>query len=126
MSVIQQDSKVPPYDCRDYEPQTQILTLTHDYVKNLLRIPSDGPVDQEVLSFLETVFKSLSCINGSFLLDDDRHYYCTSKHHGIDLEEVETTFSLIGKIENRSIKDLVSFLFCFPRSCILSTTNNFL
>ncbi|KAJ8938616.1 hypothetical protein NQ314_011425 [Rhamnusium bicolor] len=107
VSVINQDSKVPPYDCREYEPQTQILTLSHDYVKNLLRIPNDGPVDQEVLSFLETVFKSLSCINGSFLLDDDKHYYCTSKHHGVDLEQAIATFSLIGKIENGSIKDLI-------------------
>ncbi|KAG5879073.1 hypothetical protein JTB14_023897 [Gonioctena quinquepunctata] len=107
VSVIKQESKVPPYDCREIDPQTQILTLTHGYVKTLLRIPCSSAVDQDVLSFLETVFKSLSCINGSFLLDNERHYYCTSKHHGVDVEAAESTFTLIGRIENKSITELI-------------------
>ncbi|XP_018560806.1 probable E3 ubiquitin-protein ligase HERC4 isoform X2 [Anoplophora glabripennis] len=107
VSVVKQNSDIPPYDCREYNPQTQILHLTQDYVKNLLRTPGNVQVEQEVLSFLETVFKSLSCLNGSFLLNDEKHYYCSSRHHGVNLEEAEGTFSLIGKIENNSIKDLI-------------------
>nr|XP_023013190.1 probable E3 ubiquitin-protein ligase HERC4 isoform X1 [Leptinotarsa decemlineata] len=107
VSVIKQESKVPPYDCREIDPQTQILSISYDYIKNLLRIPCDNPVDQDVLTYLETVFKSLSCINGSFLLDDDRHYYCSSKHHGVDIAVAESTFSLIGRIENKSITELI-------------------
>ncbi|XP_074030404.1 HECT and RLD domain containing E3 ubiquitin ligase 4 isoform X3 [Leptinotarsa decemlineata] len=109
VSVIKQESKVPPYDCREIDPQTQILSISYDYIKNLLRIPCDNPVDQDVLTYLETVFKSLSCINGSFLLDDDRHYYCSSKHHGVDIAVAEATFSLIGRIENKSITELTAF-----------------
>lgn len=69
---------------------------------------SEKPVDQDVISFLETAFKSLACLNGSFLLEDDRHYYCTSKHHGIDVKLAENAFDLISKIENETIQDLVS------------------
>lgn len=111
MSVVKQESNVPLYDCREYCPLTQILHLTHDYVKNLVGIPPEDQVEQEVLTFVETVFKSLACINGSFLLNDEKHYYCSSRHHGVNLQEAEATFSLIGKIENSSIKDLVSS-FC--------------
>lgn len=108
VSVIDQDEKVSPFDCRDIDPRTQILTLTLDYVKNLIHIPSRSLVDQDILSFLETYFKSLSCLNGSFLLDGEKHYYCTRKHHGVDMQVVDEVFTLIGRIENDSIKELAS------------------
>lgn len=107
--MINQEEKISPFDCRDIDPKTQILSLTLDFIKHLLSISSSSPVDQEVLSFLETYFKSLSCLNGSFLLTNDMHYYCTSKHHGVDMEQAEEVFSIIGRIENESIKDLVSY-----------------
>ncbi|XP_066248449.1 probable E3 ubiquitin-protein ligase HERC4 isoform X1 [Euwallacea similis] len=107
VSVIPQDRKVSPYDCRDHDPQKQILTITNSYVKTLLRIPLNGQVDQEVISFLETAFKSLSCLNASFLLEDDKHYYCTSKHHGVDVKVAEQTFDVIAKIENETIQTLI-------------------
>lgn len=110
MTVIKKDLNVPPFDCRDIDPRSQILTLTDDYLKTILRISPKANVDHDVWSFLETIFKSLSCLNGSFLLANDEHYYCTSRHHGVDIQTTETTYSLIGKIENKSIKELVSLL----------------
>ncbi|ERL91683.1 hypothetical protein D910_09010 [Dendroctonus ponderosae] len=107
VSVVPQQQKLPPYDCRDYDPQMQILSITNSYIKTLLRIPTKRSVDQEVISFIETAFKSLACLNGSFLLEDDRHYYCTSKHHGVDMSVAESTFDIIGKVENESIQNLV-------------------
>lgn len=111
VSVINQEEKISPFDCRDIDPKTQILTISLEFVKNLLNISCNSPVDQDILSFLETYFKSLSCLNGSFLLANDMHYYCTSKHHGVDMDLAEEIFTLIGRIENQSIKDLVSFNF---------------
>ncbi|XP_057653179.1 probable E3 ubiquitin-protein ligase HERC4 isoform X1 [Diorhabda carinulata] len=107
VSVIKKDSKVPPFDLRDLDPATQIITLTFDYLKNILRISAKATVDHDVWTHLETAFKSLACINGSFLLENDAHYYCSSKHHGVDMETTEAAFSLIGKIENKSITDLI-------------------
>lgn len=111
--MINQEEKISPFDCRDIDPKTQILSLTLDYIKDLLSISSNSPVDQDVLSFLETYFKSLACLNGSFLLANDMHYYCTSKHYGVDMNVAEEVFTIIGRIENESIKDLVSFIYKF-------------
>lgn len=115
--MVPQDRKIPPCDYREYDPRTQILTVTNTYIKSLLRMSSEKPVDQDVISFLETAFKSLACLNGSFLLEDDRHYYCTSKHHGIDMRLAENAFDLISKIENQTIQDLVRFFFKANINC---------
>ncbi|XP_030753015.1 probable E3 ubiquitin-protein ligase HERC4 isoform X2 [Sitophilus oryzae] len=107
VSVVPQDKKIPNYDCREYSPDTQILSIQNSFVKTLLKIPSKQPVDQDVLSILETAFKSLACLNASFLLEDEKHYYCTSKHHGVDIKCAEDTYDLIGKIEHESIQSLI-------------------
>lgn len=119
VSVINQEDKILPFDCRIVDPKTQILTLTLDYIKNLLSISSNSPVDQDILSFLESFFKSLSCINGSFLLNNDNP--CTSKYHGVDVEQADEAFTLIARIENESIKDLVrlKLLYYTPLLLIL-------
>ncbi|CAG9857321.1 unnamed protein product [Phyllotreta striolata] len=107
VTVIKKDLNVPLFDCREIDTRTQILTMSKDYAKTLLRISPKSKVDQDVWNFLETVFKSLACLNGSFLLPDDEHYYCTSKHHGVDVATTDAAFSSIGKIENKSIKELI-------------------
>ncbi|XP_076250382.1 HECT and RLD domain containing E3 ubiquitin ligase 4 isoform X1 [Rhynchophorus ferrugineus] len=107
VSVVPQEKKIPPYDCREYSPETQILSISSSFIKTLLKISCKQPVDQDVLSFLETAFKSMACLNASFLMDDQKHYYCTSKHHGIDMQCAEETYDLIGKIENESIQNLI-------------------
>ncbi|KAF5305408.1 hypothetical protein FQR65_LT07734 [Abscondita terminalis] len=96
-----------PYDCREIVPKSQILCLDYSYLKTCLKVSSKASVDQETLAYLETVFKSLACINASFLLQNEEHYGCSSKHHGVDMAEAEKTFSLIGKCENGSIKNLI-------------------
>lgn len=61
-----------------------------------------------LFSCLETVFSSQACINCSFLLPNDEHYCCMSRRHGVDLPLAEQCFSAIGRVENSSIKELVS------------------
>ncbi|CAG9828985.1 unnamed protein product [Diabrotica balteata] len=107
VSVIKKDSKVPPFDGRDIDPSTQITILSYNFVKNLLRISAKDTVDQDVWTFLETAFKSLACMNGSFLLDNDAHYICNIRHHGVNVAVAEDAFSYIAKIENESIKNLI-------------------
>lgn len=107
VTVTAQEDRVPPYDCREYNPQTQICTLTHELIRSLLHVTNDEPIDQDALTLLETVFKSVACLNGSFLLPEEGHYYCTSKHHGIDMGQAEETFDMIGKLEKISVKELI-------------------
>lgn len=99
-----------PYDCRYYEKTSQIEQVDYEYMSGYLNCNNDVTMDQDFLSYLEVVFKSLECLNGSFLLANNAHYGCTSKHHGIDMEMAEKCFSLIGKYENSTIKEIVSIL----------------
>lgn len=46
-------------------------------------------------------------MNGSFLLSNDAHYCCTSKHHGIDMVLAERAFNNLRKIKNENLKTLV-------------------
>lgn len=79
-------------------------------------LPSNSTVDQDLLAYLETVFKSLACINASFLLNGEEHYGCSSKRPGIDLNNAGEAFEYIAKIENDTIRELViqHQLFRFP------------
>ncbi|KRT83036.1 Regulator of chromosome condensation repeat containing protein [Oryctes borbonicus] len=97
----------PPFDARLYPPVTQIITLDLETITTCSGIVANGTVDLELLGNVEIIFKSLSCLNGSFLLANDEHYYCTSKHHGIDVDLAEKTFNIIAKFENETLKNLV-------------------
>lgn len=105
-------SKDSPFDARFYPPSTQILTLESSLITTCSKFTVKGTVDLDILGNLETIFKSLSCLNGSFLLSNDQHYYCTSKHHGVDVPLAETIFGMIAKFENESLKNLVHIKFC--------------
>jgi len=53
------------------------------------------------------VFKSQACLNASFLLDNDAHYGCSSKHHGVDLDYASRLFGIISELDNNTIQELV-------------------
>lgn len=63
---------------------------------------------KDMLCYLETVFKSLSCLNGSFL--NKTHYYCNSKNSGVDFDNLSSVFELIYKTQNSSVRDVVSII----------------
>lgn len=60
------------------------------------------------MSSVETLFKSLACINGSFLKLNGQHMCCTSKNPGINVADAEIAFDIIRKMENSSLKSIVS------------------
>ncbi|XP_045467862.1 probable E3 ubiquitin-protein ligase HERC4 isoform X2 [Harmonia axyridis] len=96
-----------PYDCRQYDTASQIEEIDFDYMSKYLSFKDDMIVDQEFLTYLEGVFKSLQCINGSFLLPGNAHYCCTSRNHGINMKLADKCFLLIGKYENTRIKGII-------------------
>lgn len=99
---------VKPDDFREFLVHTQILTLQPKYLKECEKYGPDSQVDLEFISYLETVFGSLSCLNSSFLLRNDEHYCCTSKHHGVDIEEAESFFTGIGRLEHSTTKEVIA------------------
>lgn len=109
-ATVTQDPKQTQFDCRDTNSEQQILSLNKDQLNSWLQLSKNDTVDQDIIVYVETIFRSLSCLNGSFLVNVEDHYCCTSKHHGVDLEKTQEAYSIIGRFENESLKNLVSII----------------
>ncbi|XP_021936482.1 probable E3 ubiquitin-protein ligase HERC4 isoform X2 [Zootermopsis nevadensis] len=107
-TVTHKEDNVPSDDFRVYNKYTQILSITQETTEQCEKASGSEMVDQDLMSCLETVFSSQACMNCSFLLPNDEHYCCTSRHHGVSLPLAEQCFSTIGRVENNSIKELIS------------------
>ncbi|XP_044727132.1 probable E3 ubiquitin-protein ligase HERC4 isoform X2 [Chrysoperla carnea] len=107
VTVTHPKSGIAPNDYRMFEPHTQILNITFDKLKQCENLSVEATVDQDLLSYLEITFRSLACINASFMLANEEHYCCTSKRHGVNLKAAEDGFAIIARLENNSVKDLI-------------------
>lgn len=56
---------------------------------------------------MELIFKSQACLNGSFLLDHERHFGCSVRNHGLDLKAAQLAFDHLRNVENEAIKQVV-------------------
>lgn len=75
--------------------------------KAIAIVQQDDTIDMDLITTVETAFKSLACINGSWLLSNDLHFCCTSKHMGVDMNAAENTFDNIRKIEHDTLKQVI-------------------
>lgn len=94
-------------DFRTCMEHNQIWCLTKELTESCANIKNDEAVDMELITTVEIVFKNLACFNASFLLDNNRHFCCTSRHHGVDIEQAEKTFDFVRKIEHENLKTLI-------------------
>ncbi|XP_072939555.1 probable E3 ubiquitin-protein ligase HERC4 isoform X2 [Epargyreus clarus] len=104
--VINSDKTIS-VDLRVPEFKKQILTLNLAKLAACEVFKDDDVVNQDLLAYLETVFGSLACVNGSFLMANDAHFGCNTKVPGVDLKKAEEAFTLISRFENTTIKDLI-------------------
>ncbi|XP_068631040.1 probable E3 ubiquitin-protein ligase HERC4 isoform X2 [Battus philenor] len=104
--VINSDKNMS-VDFRVPDMKKQILSLTLPRLAACEMFKDDDAVNQDLMAYLETVFGSLACMNGSFLLGESAHFGCNSKVPGVDLKRAEEAFSVISKFENTSIKELI-------------------
>ncbi|XP_055315048.1 probable E3 ubiquitin-protein ligase HERC4 isoform X2 [Sitodiplosis mosellana] len=95
------------YDSRILESNTQIESLSISLAKHCASIGKDETVDLQLMSSIETLFRSLACINGSFLQPNDAHMCCTSKNHGVNIADAEIAFGYIRKMENLNLKNVI-------------------
>lgn len=86
---------------------SQIESLSVNLVKHCTSIGKDETVDLTLMTSLETLFRSLACLNGSFLKENDEHMCCSTKNHGLNMADAETAFGYIRKMENLSLKNIV-------------------
>uniref|UniRef100_A0A2C9JH74 HECT domain-containing protein n=1 Tax=Biomphalaria glabrata TaxID=6526 RepID=A0A2C9JH74_BIOGL len=104
--VITQD-QCQPEDYRKEDPARQILTLTPERIKMLRSLQKNDTLSDDINEIIQ-IFSSASCLNGSFLLDDDKHYNTTSKKHGVDMIAVRKFFQDLSTISNVEIIHKIS------------------
>ncbi|KAL1117573.1 hypothetical protein AAG570_003888 [Ranatra chinensis] len=107
VTVTPKHRNIPSEDFRVLPQDSQVWVITLERMLECEAIPADSPVDQELMTYLETVLSSQCCINGSFLQKCEMHYCCTSRHHGLDMAVAENCFKVISRSQNESIKNLV-------------------
>lgn len=94
-----------------FRPKSQILVLTADATRQCARFKEGDQSDLDLLNSMELIFKSQACLNGSFLLDQDKHFGCSARNYGLDLKSAQLAFDNLRKVENQSIKQVVSVLY---------------
>lgn len=90
-----------------HSPSTQIESLSVSLAEHCTTIGKDETVDMTLMTSIETLFRSLACLNGSFLKPNDEHMCCTIKNHGLDMADAELAFGYIRKMESLSLKNIV-------------------
>ncbi|XP_053977184.1 probable E3 ubiquitin-protein ligase HERC4 isoform X1 [Hylaeus volcanicus] len=117
-TVVPRKDNIEPDDCRILESVYQILEINEEQLMACQRVPQSSPIDHDLMTYLQTVFESEACINGSFLLNNDNHYGCSSKQHGLDLERASRSFGIIRELDNNTIQELI--FTCISESLIPS------
>lgn len=72
------------------------------------QIMSDETIDLELMSQMETVFRSQPCLNASFLTTTAEIRSCSRKCSNVDIREAERAFDHVMQIEHDSLKAIVS------------------
>ncbi|CAL7935973.1 unnamed protein product [Xylocopa violacea] len=106
-TVVKRDDNIEPDDCRKLESSSQILTITEEQLIACQQVPPNSSIDHELMTYLETVFKSLACVTGSFLLNNNARYGCSSKLQGVDLDQASKLFGIIRELDNSTIQELI-------------------
>ncbi|KAK3089327.1 hypothetical protein FSP39_002760 [Pinctada imbricata] len=92
-----------PDDYRDTDPSKSITYLTAEKCDAVRQLTADQSLPVDLTEDLTKIFSSAACLNASFLLPDEEHYGCSSKKHGLDMDEVRRLLNRIGDAVNISI-----------------------
>jgi hypothetical protein len=82
-----------------------VSLLTPAMLDKVGSVTEEEPLDQDLLQELETIFSSLSCLNGSLLSAD--HYGCRGSNPGVDLAAWRAAFATIGRCAHDTVPSLV-------------------
>lgn len=79
-----------------------------DLAETCASISNENTIDMELMTTLETIFKSQACINASFIYESDVDNSRTSRYSGVNMELAEKAFHYVQKLENETLKQVVS------------------
>lgn len=84
--------------------------MTKELIEQCAKADENDTVDFRLMSSIEIIFKSLSCINGSFLSLNGGHMNCSMKNHGINIKSATAAFHLIQTVKKQTLKSVVGVL----------------
>ena len=102
-AVVPRHSSRPAVDQRSPPPGLSLLTTGLE--EQLESVEAEEPLDQDLMQSMETIFSSLSCLNGSLLLPS--HHSCRGNNPGVDLAAWSKAYSAISTCSHDSIPSLV-------------------
>uniref|UniRef100_A0A0K8SYD6 Putative E3 ubiquitin-protein ligase HERC4 n=1 Tax=Lygus hesperus TaxID=30085 RepID=A0A0K8SYD6_LYGHE len=108
----EENKKLQPADLRVIPKESLILSVSLDKMKQCELVKENGRVDQDLLRYLENTLSSAYCLNGSFLLQNEQHYCCTSKRPGLDMVLANQCFACVSKVQSESIKNVIRDSVC--------------
>uniref|UniRef100_A0A8D9ALL9 Probable E3 ubiquitin-protein ligase HERC4 n=2 Tax=Cacopsylla melanoneura TaxID=428564 RepID=A0A8D9ALL9_9HEMI len=114
VTVTKSTDAIMSDDFRLPNPSSEIMFVDYDKLKQCEReveqLKPDETLNQDLLLYLETVFLSPGCMNGSFLqVEYDEHYNCNTKNPGVNMKLAQDCFDTIARIERESVRSLILF-----------------
>lgn len=100
--------KLPITRFSEHSPKSQIISFSVDLAETCASLSQQDTVDLDLMTVIETLFRSQACMNASFLHENMGNLCCTSRYPGVNVGLAEQAFHLIQNLENESLKEVVS------------------
>lgn len=84
------------------------MSFSESIAESCSKFDKNDTIDMDLISTMEVIFKSQACFNASFLVNTLGNFSCTPKSSGIDVVEAEKAFAYVAKLENETLKQIVS------------------
>lgn len=101
------DNPTSPDNYCDIIREKEISHIDCDLVERIANVALSQKPDADLTNVVDRIFSSSSCFNCSFLVDNDEHYNCSSKNHGVDLQKVRCCFQKLEKCSNIITQHLI-------------------
>ncbi|XP_046382187.1 probable E3 ubiquitin-protein ligase HERC4 isoform X2 [Haliotis rufescens] len=98
--IVTSEEGCRPADYRNIDPDTQILTLSPQRTQEIAQLKSDEMPSIDLSEDVTKIFSHASCLNGSFLVDQDRHFGSSSRNPGVDMPNVRHHLHQLGQTSN--------------------------
>lgn len=90
-----------------FSENTQILCLTESLAKECKNVHRRSTIDRDLLDKVELIFKSQSCLIGSFLLESERRDVYVRTQLYLDTKKAARVLSYLKGIKNEGLKSFV-------------------
>ncbi|GAB6023588.1 putative E3 ubiquitin-protein ligase herc3 [Chamberlinius hualienensis] len=96
-----------PDDLRKFPTTGTIQKMLVSYADECAKIEDLEITPQEIISYLETVFGSATCINASFILTGSERVPCSLLNPCVNIIEAKMFFDKISRLKKQSLNELI-------------------